>query len=104
MNRTTPFEALNACLAKAATQTALANEIGCSQSAIWKMLQVKRMSVDYVLKAERIYGVSRHDLRPDIYPRQYMIDQGSTERFVGIDLGRADRMTGIDRSKRNRAA
>lgn len=84
-NNLTPYEALMACVDKAGTQVALADALGCSQTSVWKMLQVKRMSYQYVLTAERLYGVSRHDLRPDIYPRETMVDRGSAGRFLGVD-------------------
>jgi DNA-binding transcriptional regulator YdaS (Cro superfamily) len=32
--------------------------------------QWKRVPADRVLEVERISGVSRHDLRPDLYPRE----------------------------------
>jgi DNA-binding transcriptional regulator YdaS (Cro superfamily) len=32
--------------------------------------QWQRIPVEHVLKIERYTGVSRHDMRPDIYPRE----------------------------------
>lgn len=88
----TPFEALMACHDQAGSQSALARDLRCTQAAVWKMIQsAKRMSQPYVLLAERIYGVSKHDLRPDIYPREAMVDQAVDDRFCGIDLHRAER-------------
>lgn len=82
----TPFEALNACLAIAETQFALAEALGCSQTAVWKMLQTRRMSHQFVLVAEKAYNVPRWELRPDLYPpREYMTDQARGARFIGID-------------------
>ena len=64
-----PFEALTALVDKAGSQSALARQLGVSQTAVWKWLQSsKRLPAEYVLKAESLYGVSRHLLRPDIYP------------------------------------
>mgnify|MGYP002079703104 FL=1 len=38
---------------------------------MWRWLnQAKELPAEYVLEAERRYGVSRYELRPDIYPRQ----------------------------------
>lgn len=37
-----------------------------------------------VLKAEAATGISRHDLRPDIYPREVPCDP---DAFMGVDLG-----------------
>ena len=89
----TRFEALTLCLNRAGTQVKLANGLGCSQPTVVRMLQVRQISYQYVLKAEELYGVSPHDLRPDIYPVpvQYprRIDVGEGERFYGVDQGQA---------------
>ena len=64
----------------------MAADLGVSQPTIsnW-MCRSKRMPAEHVLTAERIYGVSRHDLRPDIYPREALIDGGACKRIFGID-------------------
>lgn len=83
----TPFEALEACLKAAGSQSQLARDLGCTQPAIWKMIQsAKRMSPEYVLTAERLYRVSRHDLRPDIYPRDYPLAPDDERRWIGVDM------------------
>jgi len=65
----TPLEALRLAVSHAGTQSAFARDLGVSQAAVWKWLHhSERMPAEYVLKAERRYGVSRHLLRPDIYP------------------------------------
>lgn len=82
----TPFEALMACRDKAGSQSQLARDLGCSQTAVWKMIQsAKRMSAEYVLRAEQLYGVSRHAIRPDIYPRDYPLAPDDERRWIGID-------------------
>ena len=82
----TPFEALMACHDKAGSQSQLARDLGCSQTAVWKMIQsAKRMSAEYVLRAEHLYGVSRHAIRPDIYPRDYPLAPDDERRWIGID-------------------
>ena len=43
------------------------------------------MPAEYVLRTEAATGVSRHDLRPDIYPREAMIDHQVGTRFEGVD-------------------
>jgi DNA-binding transcriptional regulator YdaS (Cro superfamily) len=43
----------------------IARELGVTRSAVY---QWTRVPVDRVLEVERITGVSRHVLRPDIYP------------------------------------
>lgn len=66
----TPFEALSMAVDIAGSQSAFARMLGVSQPTVWKWLQsTKRLPAEYVLPAERGTGVSRHLLRPDIYPR-----------------------------------
>ena len=65
----TPFEALKAAVNRAGSQSALARIVGVGQPAVWKWLQSgKRLPAEHVLTVERETGVSRHVLRPDIYP------------------------------------
>lgn len=49
------------------------------------MQSSKRVPAEYVLKIEAATGVSRHDLRPDIYPREVMTDRHVGARFNGVD-------------------
>jgi DNA-binding transcriptional regulator YdaS (Cro superfamily) len=51
--------------AKSGNGASLANQLGISRSAV---SQWTRVPVERVLDVERITGVSRHQLRPDIYP------------------------------------
>lgn len=61
--------ALIRAIESAGNQTKLAAAIGCKQQYIWQWLNRDgRCSARYVLKVERATGVSRHDLRPDLYP------------------------------------
>ena len=66
----TPCEAFQAALGMAGSQSGLARVCGCTQGAIWQMLQrpSPQLSTPYVLKVEAAYGIPRHLLRPDIYP------------------------------------
>ncbi|MBR1219108.1 helix-turn-helix domain-containing protein [Bradyrhizobium sp. U87765 SZCCT0131] len=52
-------------------QKALAARLGTSQSKVWYWLARSRRGVpgEFVLAVEAASGVSRHDLRPDIYPQ-----------------------------------
>ncbi|MEA3390050.1 MAG: YdaS family helix-turn-helix protein [Pseudomonadota bacterium] len=44
---------------------------GVSQQAVWKWVsRMKPLPPEHVLTVEEATGVSRHDLRPDIYPRE----------------------------------
>lgn len=60
----------------------MADALGVSQPTIWRWLnQSKQMPAEHVLTAERLTGVSCHDLRPDIYPREMMVDARIGQRF-----------------------
>ena len=47
---------------------ALAAKIGVSYQAVQQWVKAPRVPAERVLDIERATGVSRHDLRPDIYP------------------------------------
>lgn len=79
-----PHEALKAALAKAGSQSALARICGVAQPTVWKWLQTKRLPPLYVLTVEAATGVSRHHLRPDIYPLEACAVPG---RFHGVIQG-----------------
>lgn len=67
----TPFEALRKAVDVIGGQSALARICDVSQAAVWKWLQsAKRLPAEHVLRVEAATGVSRHLLRPDIYPRE----------------------------------
>lgn len=52
-------------------QSKFAAAIGTSQQLVsYWMSKEKELPAEYVLAAEKATGVSRHDLRPDIYPRE----------------------------------
>jgi DNA-binding transcriptional regulator YdaS (Cro superfamily) len=52
-------------------QSRFATAIGTSQQNIFNWLRTGRqLPAEYVLKAEEVTGISRHDWRPDIYPRE----------------------------------
>ena len=63
-------EGLEAAILKAGGQTELANLLGIRQSHISNgKNRNKRVPAERVLDIERVTGVSRHELRPDLYPR-----------------------------------
>lgn len=67
--KATPFEALTAAVTRAGSQSAMARLCGVSQTAVWKWLQSgKRLPAEHCLVVERTTGISKHILRPDIYP------------------------------------
>lgn len=66
----TPFEAFDLAVTRAGGQSAVARICDCSPANINQLLQKKsQLPAEHVLKVESATGVSRHDLRPDIYPR-----------------------------------
>lgn len=93
----TPFEALISAVDAAGGQSALGRICGVGQPAVWKWLQSsKRLPGEHVLAVETATGVSRHHLRPDLYPldlapgpRWYGVDQGANRRhFNGLSFSK----------------
>lgn len=61
--------AINRAVKAAGNQTRLVHALGLSgQPNVTKWLKRGLMPAKWVLKTEALTGVSRHDLRPDIYP------------------------------------
>lgn len=57
----------------------MARLCGLTQPAVWKWVHAqKALPAEHVLKVEQATGVSRHDLRPDIYPRDNAAPSSST--------------------------
>jgi DNA-binding transcriptional regulator YdaS (Cro superfamily) len=64
-------DALTEAIVKAGGQAGLARALGVSQPSVWHWVhRSKRVPAEYVLPVEAITGISRHDLRPDLYPRE----------------------------------
>jgi Uncharacterized protein conserved in bacteria, prophage-related len=95
----TPFEALKQAVAAAGSQCELARICEVSQPAVWKWLQSsKRVPAEYVLRIETATGVSRHHLRPDIYP----VDMPEApSRWSGVDRRAGASAVCFERSGRN---
>lgn len=71
------LEALERAIKSAGGQSALARFLGTTQGNIWGWLNnSKSIPPKWVLKIEELTGVSRHELRPDIYPLE---DRGSRD-------------------------
>jgi DNA-binding transcriptional regulator YdaS (Cro superfamily) len=82
-NTPTPYEALISAVDHAGGQSALGRICGVGQPAVWKWLQSsKRLPGEHVLAVEAATGVSRHHLRPDLYP----LDLAPGPRWYGVDL------------------
>jgi DNA-binding transcriptional regulator YdaS (Cro superfamily) len=65
-------KALELAIEKAGGQASLARKIGTSQELVyfWLRRSKKGITPEFVLRIEDVTGVSRHLLRPDIYPRE----------------------------------
>lgn len=72
------FEALREAAKRAGSQAKLGRICKrdgrpVTQPAVWRWLnKSRRLPAEHVLDVEAETGVSRHDLRPDIYPRDYV--------------------------------
>lgn len=62
-------KAIDRAVEKAGSQHKLAEAIGTNQNAVFRMVKAGKAHHEYVRKIEAATGVSRHDLRPDLYPR-----------------------------------
>jgi DNA-binding transcriptional regulator YdaS (Cro superfamily) len=90
----TPAEALRLAVQRAGTQTAFARLIGKRQAAISKWLKHRKsLAAEHVLTVEAETGVSRHLLRPDLYPTE----DPSTVRTIPRlgTLGPGNRISGL---------
>lgn len=64
-------EALTQAIEKVGSQAKLAELLGVGQTAISNWLnRDSGVPAERVLSIEAATGVSRHDLRPDLYPRE----------------------------------
>ncbi|MFZ3485739.1 transcriptional regulator [Sphingomonas sp. 3-13AW] len=65
-----PDQALQEAVTQAGSQAAFASICGVRQPAVSKWLRSgKPLPAEHVLTVERETGVSKHLLRPDLYPR-----------------------------------
>lgn len=63
--------ALRSAVERAGGQSATARLLKVSQAAVWKWLdEGKVLPAEHVLTLEAATNISRHDLHPDIYPRE----------------------------------
>ena len=77
-----PSAALHSSVMSAGSQSALARICGVTQAAVWKWLDGgKHLPAEHVLKVERHTGVSRHLLRPDLYPCDPSKDSSSSGAY-----------------------
>lgn len=101
--RLSPFEALDLAVTRAGSQASLAKVCGVSQPAVWKWLnESKELPAEHVLKVEGATGVSRHSLRPDIYPRG--LQDGVPHQPDVLNLGEIDGLVAESREDDFQAA
>lgn len=81
----TRYEALLAVRACFKTEQEMADRFDVSQPTVWRWLnQSKQLPPQHVITAEAISGVSRHVLRPDIYPVEV---SDAPPAWQGVDRG-----------------
>jgi DNA-binding transcriptional regulator YdaS (Cro superfamily) len=71
MKSPSPLEALVTACDIYGSENAMAVDLGVSQPTVWRWInqsKSRRLPAEYVLRVEAATGVSRHLLRPDIYP------------------------------------
>ena len=81
-----PPEALSHAVDLIGGQSAMGRLIGVSQASVWRWVDLKKhLPAEHVLKVEAATGVSRHDLRPDLYPRENApVETGADNSSEGI--------------------
>lgn len=94
-----PHSALAQAVNVLGSQASMASLCGLSATAVWKWVNGrKHLPAEHVLKVEAATGVSRHDLRPDLYPHESSPLAGSAPSAPIIDVENpADQRT-CDRS------
>jgi DNA-binding transcriptional regulator YdaS (Cro superfamily) len=64
-----PADALRAAVERLGSQAAMGRLVGVKQPSVFRWLdQGKSLPAEHVLTVERATGISRHALRPDLYP------------------------------------
>lgn len=62
------IDAMTSAAKAAGSQTALAKALGCTPQNVQWMCSTGSVPAKHVLKIEAVTGISRHQLRPDLYP------------------------------------
>lgn len=69
-NLSAPARALHRAIDALGSQTAMARLLSVSQPSVWRWVHKgQALPPEHVLAVEAATGVSKHALRPDIYPR-----------------------------------
>lgn len=53
---------------RAHRQSAIADTLGLARPSVWRWFRTGHIPAERVLDVERLTGIPRSDLRPDIYP------------------------------------
>lgn len=65
------MNALQRAIDKVGGPSAFAKRLAISRQALWKWGRVRRVPADRLVQIERVSGVPREELRPDLYrPRK----------------------------------
>jgi DNA-binding transcriptional regulator YdaS (Cro superfamily) len=84
-----PLQALQQATKVVGGQAALGRLCGVVQPSVWGWLnRIGRLPAEHVLKVEAATGISRHDLRPDIYPRDAVPPTVPGSGIAGSGAGR----------------
>jgi hypothetical protein len=65
----TPASTLKRIVMSAGSQSALARRLHIRPQSIQSWIYYGRVPAERVLEVERLTGVPRHEIRPDLYPR-----------------------------------
>lgn len=77
-----PLEAFHLAVDRAGSQSGFERKTGMAQQRVsYALKHGKHLPGEFVLKAEAATGVSRHALRPDLYPRN--LPDGAHSAAVG---------------------
>lgn len=63
------MKAIDKAIQAAGGQQALAEKCGVRYQAVQKWARLNRIPAERVLAIETASGISRHELRPDLYPQ-----------------------------------
>ena len=82
------YQALKLAVEALGSQAEMARICKVTPTAVWKWLQTsKQLPAEFVLRVEAATGVSRHHLRPDIYPVEHVPGSVNPHAFMGVDCG-----------------
>ena len=64
------MDTISNAISKAGGQTGLARQLNVSPQAVQQWKSRNKIPAERVLEVERITGIPRHELRPDLYPQE----------------------------------